>query len=433
MLRALEELGSEFERVALAPRRRRRRPRVLVLATAAGLLMLAAVALAASGILDGAPIKDPHVPRPRPHAGLGVPGARSAAILPLRVADPDGGPPWGMRRYETSREFGCVQVGRVVRGRIGALGQDGAFDEDGRFHELAAGDLRSYCEPLDGAGNLFVAVSYQGMPAAGPVDSCAFERHRPGLPACPAGDARVLYFGSLGPRARSVTFRGDDGRIQEQATGPGGAYLVVVRPRHGRLIRSHYSPGSSPGSGLLTVRYAGGEVCRLGSPKRRGGARPCPLRGYVSRPRRRVTRAQVRTAVQATLTRSARVPPSLPAGSRPQRTLRLTFRAPVASDSHAYYTATMRGHGGGPRCNGMTVASLTRDVAAGGRVVFRFSVDPVCPGPFRGAIRFRPEHRRPDPMPFTGFGGVLVDRYVVRGGRTGRGMPHRERGQERGR
>ncbi len=314
----------------------------------------------------------------------------------------------------SSREFGCVQVGRVVRGRIGALGQDGAFDNDGRFHELAAGDLQSYCEPLDGAGNLFIAVSYQGMPAAGPVEGCSFVRDGRALPACPPSDARVLYFGSLGPLARSVTYRGADGGIEEQPTGPGGAYLVVVRPRSGHVPRNHYSPSSSPGAGLLSVRYVDGQVCRIASAKRLGGARQCPLHGYVSRPRRRVTPAQAGTAVRATLTRSARIPSGAPAGSRPQRTVLLSFRARVASDSHAYYSATMRSKGGGPRCNGMSVANLTRDVAAGSRVEIRFYVDPGCPGPFCGAVRFRPEPKKPDPMPFAGFGGALVDRYVVR-------------------
>lgn len=34
------------------------------------------------------------------------------------------------------RDVGCVQVGRVVDGRLGVLGQDGSFDERRQFHEL---------------------------------------------------------------------------------------------------------------------------------------------------------------------------------------------------------------------------------------------------------------------------------------------------------
>ena len=63
--------------------------------------------------------------------------ASSVRVLPLRVADPDGGPPWGLRVARTSRGLLCVEVGRVVGGRIGVLGRDGAFHDDGAFHPFA--------------------------------------------------------------------------------------------------------------------------------------------------------------------------------------------------------------------------------------------------------------------------------------------------------
>jgi hypothetical protein len=69
-------------------------------------------------------------------------------LLGVRAADPDGGPPWGIEvAFEThaANPYGlpgvCVGLGRVVGGRIGYLGEDGAFDNDGLFHpaSLASG------------------------------------------------------------------------------------------------------------------------------------------------------------------------------------------------------------------------------------------------------------------------------------------------------
>ena len=69
-------------------------------------------------------------------------------LLSLRVADPAGGPPWGMRLIFTTADrgaggarrgvahWGCVQIGRIVDGELGVLGEDGAFHDDGLFHQL---------------------------------------------------------------------------------------------------------------------------------------------------------------------------------------------------------------------------------------------------------------------------------------------------------
>ena len=57
-------------------------------------------------------------------------------MLPIAAPDPAGGPDWGMRVLSTTRGEGCLQLGRIVDGKLGALGQDDAFANDGRFHEL---------------------------------------------------------------------------------------------------------------------------------------------------------------------------------------------------------------------------------------------------------------------------------------------------------
>src|SRR4051794_38495930 len=154
-LRALDELGEEFARVAGGRAGRARSRRVLVLAALA-VLLLAAVALAATGVLTGEPVRNPPGVRFTPKAGVGTPLLRTARLVDVRVADPGGGPPWAMRTVRTTRGLGCVQLGRLAGGRLGVLGQDGAFADDGRFHELPTAVLaEAECRPADGAGHVF--------------------------------------------------------------------------------------------------------------------------------------------------------------------------------------------------------------------------------------------------------------------------------------
>jgi hypothetical protein len=39
--------------------------------------------------------------------------------------------------------------------------------------------------------------------------------------------------------------------------------------------------GPATGSGLRSVQYRDGSICRIGSARRIGGARRCPLKGFV--------------------------------------------------------------------------------------------------------------------------------------------------------
>ncbi|HEY6763099.1 MAG TPA: hypothetical protein VI318_26590, partial [Baekduia sp.] len=188
----LERLGEEIERMAHGAKRApawrawlrggARRPS-LVVALALLLLVAAAAALAATtNLLTGEPVTDPPGMTFRSDTGLGraIPG--SARLTALRVADPDGGPPWGLRTLRTTRQLGCVQVGRVVDGKLGVLGRDGAFNNDNKFHELPASVLsQSQCLPLDAAGQSFIAISRSGLPASALGAACA-ARPLPTLP-----------------------------------------------------------------------------------------------------------------------------------------------------------------------------------------------------------------------------------------------------------
>src|SRR5271157_4564520 len=125
--------GTRFTR--MSPRIRASAHVRVALLVIALVLATAAITLAATGvILTGSPVGT--VRAPIANAGEGIPVAGGARLLPLRTADPAGGPPWGMRIIHTTRGLICVQIGRVYDGQLGQLGVDGAFHDDGRFHPL---------------------------------------------------------------------------------------------------------------------------------------------------------------------------------------------------------------------------------------------------------------------------------------------------------
>jgi hypothetical protein len=181
-----------------------------------------AVALAASGVLRSGSA----VPATRyltPDARLGVPLAGRSRLIAESVPDPVGGPPWSMRVVRTSRDFLCMQIGRLYGGQLGVIGVDGAFHDDRRFHLLplsaiseVPGRFLSTCEP----SSLTSSLEVSGMPTSAelPVG---------GTLGKPSAERR-LYFGLLGPDAVSVTYR-QRGRSVTTPVQPGtGAYLIVL-------------------------------------------------------------------------------------------------------------------------------------------------------------------------------------------------------------
>jgi hypothetical protein len=122
-------------------------------------LVLAAAALAGSGILSGAPY-DPPWAHDRPRVDLGAPVAGSAHLLSLRVPDSAGGPPWGLRVVQTTRGYECVELGRVLNRRLGVLGQDGWFGDDHRFHPMPASVFDSEACGLIGSAGYALAGTW---------------------------------------------------------------------------------------------------------------------------------------------------------------------------------------------------------------------------------------------------------------------------------
>lgn len=415
-LQVLDKLGDEFARVAredadghAAKPRRRRRWVFLAVPIA---LTVGGGALAAGKLLKGEPLRNRAGTEFHPGVGLGVPnGVAGATLTSLRVADPAGGPPWGVRVLKTTRGYGCVQVGRVVDGQFGVLGRDGALGNDGLFHPWPSDVVRQQnCGLLDGAGRPFVAISQSGLPASGAPDACApgpqlrgmrsVRRMVPGRklplpPECPPADLRNVRYGVLGPQGESVTYRGDDGRPHTAAAvGPDGAYLVVLRPTKAHPSRGQWVTGPTPMSGLISVQYRGGRVCRIPSPATRGGAKPCPLVGYVQPRTKRIVAADVVTGVRA-VEDPALVRPTagVPPGTVPplQRRVMLSFTARVATDGRAGYSYELHVAKGVPHpgCDffGLSGPASLRDVKAGEVIRTVVYLPPKCTTTLVGSVR----------------------------------------------
>lgn len=302
-----------------------------------------AVAFASGLISFGAPAASVPV-FANPRAGLGSIAPGTVRLLPISVADPRGGLPWGMRVLSTTRGVACLQVGRLLDGKLVALGQDGAFGNDGRAHELplSTNVERLNCSLVDDRGRIFDSVTIKSQAAsAAPGVHCEppgtyAPSHRATFSACPLADERNLYYGTLGPEATSLTYSAG-GKTRTVATvGSDGAYLIVASGTTHRysgaagslerrgLYTSDDVPVYSP---ITTIRYRSGASCHLVTSERWiYGPRACfpPLSepfGWVQAgvP----THAQLATPIHATLIRDA-------AG---RRAIRVRFASRVAISS----------------------------------------------------------------------------------------------------
>lgn len=403
-LRVLDELEAELELVVAsaasaasgqrdardARESRRRRPtrasRRLALAGAFVLLILAGatIALAATGvILTGAPVAVPASLTPTGGAGLPLPG--QSRLLSLRVPDPTGGPPWGMRVVHTTRGLVCVQIGRVEDGQLGELGTDGVYDDDGLFHPLRAGVLPTYAGGAAESGAMSergscvlaygdVSASNEAWGSAvaaefsGADENAAFESARSGAAAA---HRREVAYGILGPHAVSVTYRAANGLRTIPVVPPVGAYLIVQPDRaasrssegHGQAPGTD-TPGEGPGTvgALAKITYEDhGRRCESGSDAETGGnvnvGHPCPAPNPYPP--------------------SLRVTPPGPYERHPSASFTvshgrvlaatLSFPAPFAVTSAAE-EYSLAAEACGPRAEGTGVAVLDRNVARGATV-----------------------------------------------------------------
>ncbi len=187
-----------------------------------------AIAVAASSVLSGSPVKQQG--RLNPNAGIGVPAPGGSRLLALRAADPQGGLPWGMRLVHTTRGEICVQIGRLDDDQLGQLGIDGAFHDDGRFHPLAPNILPEYSDSGDVSCDVGDPIAIGSWPSGdrnaapnGPEETS----FKPTVK-----DLRLISWGLLGPHAVSITYHAGGG-VRTRPVAPGtGAYLIVSAVSH---------------------------------------------------------------------------------------------------------------------------------------------------------------------------------------------------------
>lgn len=342
-----------------APRRRARPRRRLVLS-----LAIATVALMGAGggallFAPGRPLPPAYELSPMSTVGLGRPLAPSLALLAPRIADPAGGPPWGMRVIRTTRGLACIQAGRVVDGRLGGIGVGYAFKGDGRFHPFAPADAVSEDSCATVAANGFAfqpgapaVVTADGLPLAG-ENLWPYERVHCDLPGqqdwgvrCPQADLREIAVGMLGPDATSVRVSAPGRQFAVKPSGPDGAYLIVLpapansNTSSGLGAYVHRRSVHAPSLATLTVTFKDGSSCQIPALTQR---QICEPRGLaISKPV--PDAARLNSALHASYRPSMAYNPPLAAIARNGRTfgspphpgqaapgLVVNFTAPVAA------------------------------------------------------------------------------------------------------
>lgn len=263
---------------------------LLLAVTLVTLLALATIALAATGvILTGTAVRPEEVLNPS--VGLGVPAPGASELLPLRVADPAGGPPWGMRIVSTTRGEVCVQVGRVHNGQLGELGVDGAFHDDGRFHPIPVDALprdefhHRVFDSLLGTATTSCHVAGESVAGEHVGVSQSAAAHTPRSPA-PVSGLRDLVYGMLGPQAVSVSYREGGKDRTARVLAPTGSYLIVIPTTpHQQVGYGNEALGTdsdlAPGPPLTTITYRiHGRLCQRDPSQPPGAsfhvARACP-------------------------------------------------------------------------------------------------------------------------------------------------------------
>jgi hypothetical protein len=366
-------------------------------------LVVAGPALAAAGVFSSGSAVLP-LGRPVATVGNGIVVRGGAALTALRVADPAGGPPWGLRLTRTTRGDVCLTVGRVVRGQLGALGIDGSFGDDGRFHPFSTNFSNGVdCVPADADGHAFVADTWYAVttsayqpnrggcvtPWTPPARILAIRRRfglpvlqRPAGPTCHVRDVRDVYFGLLGPDAIEIAYRTPDRRLHiERTTGTEGAYLVVEPhdPHNEPSIGSAQSITSS--TPIVGVAWHTGHNCGVLGPQNRG--RPffgCQIHDYVAPVTRVPSEASVRSALTVRQLRRGAVA--------------VSFIARVAvRNARSHYAIQLNdpphpdpGEPHDITCRAGTGAGTNADIRAGQRITLSIGPGLPCYGIARGVV-----------------------------------------------
>jgi hypothetical protein len=386
----------------------------LALALLAGLLATAAVAYAATQLIQaGSPVRSREAFTA--NAGAGVAIGKTEGLLGIAAADPSGGPPWTMRVYETSRGLGCAQVGRLVNGRIGVLGQDGAFNDDGRFHPLPvqASQAEGDCVLLDGHGHAFLGVGTYGEPASGLPHECYLLGSRAAAKRCARSDPRDVFFGLLGPAARTITYTLGGQTHTIPVVGSDGAYLIVERTPAwitARGLGGGGFAGAMPGGGdslggkplpqpIRKVTYADGQTCTItqNGQHNEHGASCLPPVGYTTQEIHVPNPRELASPVQVLARSGAPVSGRQGASRGPELVVSFIARIAVQSALSGYSVTLNAPETGKCRDRGeQAAAEVSRNVHAGEHVEVALSswyantrsLFPGCPGTAHGTVRY---------------------------------------------
>jgi hypothetical protein len=349
--------------------------RTLLFATVA-LVVIGTGALAATNVIRiGAPAK-PGAEFSHPHRGAGAIVPHSVRLLDVKTRDPTGGPAWGMR------VLGCIQVGRLLDGRLGLLGTAGAFKNDGLFHAMPVNRAFSPvgCTTLDRNGRIFLAVHIDYMSASA-MESCYVARfwlggRKPASPPCKPSDERTLDYGLLGPEAQSITYRTAGGERTRPTLGPEGAYLLVRRGvQQGRsdAAGGNLLPAYGP---ITAITYRDGSICHLPGHGHPYPAAACKPHDYVPLETRVPTEAEVRAPVRARIERPRR--PHLHGLIE----VSFTARVQVTSARGAYAVTWHRGR----QKRIYSMVQTNGDISAGQTIRRRLPV--LKPGTYYGSVTY---------------------------------------------
>jgi hypothetical protein len=366
---------------------------------------------------SGKPLAPAFVLPANPAVGLGRPLPASLALLPVREADPAGGPPWGMRVIRTSRGLACVQAGRVVGGRLGGLGIGYAFKGDGLFHPFSPADAISSdsCATVEESGQAFqpgapTVVTADGLPLAG-ENLYPGQRVHCDLPGqedwgvrCPQADLREVAVGMLGPDASSIRVSGRGRGFTVRPYGPDGAYLIVLpAPPHANVGPYGFPGRKAPGTPALTVTFRNGSTCELPAAGPGQQCRPEGIERSSGPPPAgaRLHRAvSVRYAVRMTGPGPLSVtavggersfPRVIRSTNEPLPGLSIAFGAPVAApNASSGYGVELRPHAA-PGCSlpGTILSQPTQNtLVAGQRVKITVLLESSCRTTYSGRVFF---------------------------------------------
>jgi hypothetical protein len=274
---------------------------------------------------------------------LGDPVPESARVLTVTDPDPAGGPPWGVRTFQTTTGANCDQLGRVVDGRLGTIDDKGSFSE-APLRANGCGGAPPPGRPPSGYG---MSVQTTNVAAEG----CRLfpdPGSRDKRPRCAPNQVRSVFYGHHGSALKRVTFANADGSgRRDVALTPEGDYVAAVpgtfndatQPR----VRLYFDGGCGPDRKKLLDSWYGARVAG------------CQVVVPLDEPR---------PAVESAASRRARKHPSRPSPVRVaprsghvHRRFRLRYLVPVTVRPADGYTYTLSGPPGGRGCVGGSTRS----------------------------------------------------------------------------